>query len=938
MFDVFFEGSIGLLIDGERVQRNVCRSLRRTVPLSARRIFPMKFWSSLWLILPVSLFAQTTVTSPPSPTTISVDATKVVRTLDPRFYGINLVIWDNLMTPAPTPALVDALHQGSFRFPGGSLSDDYNWATHNQPSSNYAGWPNNVATFAQYIEVRGAQAIVTVNYGSGTPQMAAALVAYLNGTGGTPITFGTDTLGIDWKSASFWANLRGAQPLATDDGYNFLRIGHSAPFNFKYFEVGNECYGTWENDLHGKSGSGLTGVAHDPYTYAQVFATFQTAMHAVDSTIHIGAVATQFEDDYGIGTHSVQNPTTSKFYTGWTPVMLATMKAASTVPDFLIYHYYPQNPGQENDNALLQDGTPLQTTATDMRQRLNDYLGSANAANVELLITEINSVSSNPGKQTANLVNGLFYADAFGNIAQTEFNAALWWDLHNGENTDASNNESSALYGWRLFGCYDMITGTAFPAINDNTPLPTYYAAKMMTHWARGGDQILSTTSNYTWLSAFGAKLADGTLAILVVNKNPTTDVTAKISLTGYAGTSNSAIVYTYGKPNDAQYSATPDITQTAINNAAASFNYTFPSYSITVIQLTQTPTAASIITQPTSSAVVIGDTATFSVAAAGTGAISYQWYRDGAVLSGQNSATLTIANVQASDFGSYYVVVSNDQGSVTSTSVTLSQSTAHLSNVSMRASVATGPATPIVGIIISGSGTSPILVRALGPALLKQGLTASQALPDPSLSLYDGASKLLDQNNNWSSSIATQMAQFPAVPLDANSLDAALIENLAPGGYTLFLQANAGTGVGLIEMDSLEGQPGRLTNISGRANVGTGPNVLIAGFIISGSGTMNVLVRGLGPSLTARGVNGALTDPMIKVYSGQTVIAQNDNWASDPNASVTSAAITKVNATALNDKEAAIVLSLAPGGYTVIESGVNSTTGVGLAEVFEVP
>ncbi|HEY9155128.1 MAG TPA: immunoglobulin domain-containing protein, partial [Opitutaceae bacterium] len=548
----------------------------------------------------------------------------------------------------------------------------------------------------------------------------------------------------------------------------------------------------------------------------------------------------------------------------------------------------------------------------------------------------INSVSSNPGKQSSNLVNGLYYADAYGNIAQTEFNAALWWDLHNSENTDPSANNSSSLYGWRNFGCYDIITGTAFSGINDNTPLPTYYAAKLMTHWARGGDQIVSTQSNYNWLSAFSAKLADGTLAILVVNKNPTTDVTASISLNGYAGASNVATVYSYGKTNDAQFSPTPDLSVSTISNAGTSFSYTFPSYSMTVIRLSQQPTAAMIVTQPMNTAVSIGGTANFSVVAAGTGSLSYQWYKDGVPLSGQTSSTLTISNVQTSDFGSYDVVVSNSLGSVTSSAVTLSLATAHLSNVSMRAQVATGPATPIVGIIVSGSGTTPILVRALGPALLKQGLRADQILPDPALKFFDGAGHLIDQNNDWSSSIATQMAQYSAVSLDANSLDAAAIETLAPGGYTVHLLTNAGTGVGLLEMHSLDGQSAHLTNISARANVGTGANVLIAGFIVSGSGSMNVLVRGIGPSLTGRGVNGALADPIIKVYSGQTVIAQNDNWASDPNASATTAAIAKVNATALMDKEAAMVVTLSPGGYTVIESGVGNTTGVGLVEVFD--
>lgn len=907
----------------------------------------LRLWP-LWLITPVSLFAQTTptVTAPPTPTTITVDATHVVQTLDPRFYGINLVIWDDLMTKAPTPTLVDALHQNIFRYPGGSLSDEYNWATHAQitDKSTYAGWPNSVPDFAKFIEQRGAQGIVTVNYGTGTPQMAEALVAYLNGTTSAASTIGIDARGTDWKTAAFWANLRGVTPLAIDDGYNFLRIGHVAPFNVKYWEIGNEIYGSaWETDYHGKAGSGLTGTANDPYTYAQAFATFQTAMHAADPTIQIGAVSTEFENDYGIGTHAVTNPVTSKSYTGWTPVMLATMKAAGIAPDFLIYHYYPQNAKQENDNVLLQAGPVLKTVATDIRQRLNDYLGVARANKVELMVTEINSVSANPGKQASNLVNGLFYADAFGSIAQTEFKTAIWWDLHNGVNNDPANdNESASLYGWRLFGCYDIITGTNFsPSVANNEPLPVYYGMKLLSHWAQAGDRIVATQSNYNWLSAYSAKLVDGTLAILVVNKNPATDVSAQISLTGYSAPLSTATIYSYGKTNDAQYSANPDLSATTITSASTNFNYTFPSYSMTVIRLSQPPTAPSITTQPANAAVPLGNTTRFSVVADGTGPFTYQWFKDNVAISGATSASLSIANVQPSDFGSYAVTVTNGLGSLESQPAMLGQSTAHLSNVSMRVQAAGGFNTPIVGVILSGSGTAPLLIRALGPALIKQGLTSSQTLADPTFGFYSGQTQLV-QNDNWDPSAATEMAAFPALALDANSLDAAVVQQVGPGGYTALLQTkNNAQGIALLEMYSLEGQTAQLRNISGRALVGTGANVLIAGFIISGNGSVNVLVRGLGPSLIQQGVSSAsaLANPNIDVYAGSTWIGGNDDWAFDPNAAETTAAMVKTGALPMTDKESALTLTLTAGvPYTVIVSGVGGTTGVGLAEVFQVP
>jgi len=911
----------------------------------------LRLWPSLWLIIPVSLFAQTapTVTAPPTPTTITVDATQVVQTLDPRFYGINLVIWDDLMTKAPTPALVDALHQNIFRYPGGSLSDEYNWATHSQTvGTMWNGWPNTIPMFAQFIEQRGAQGIVTVNYGTGTPQMAEALVAYLNASSTAGDAIGVDSQGTDWKTVGFWASLRGSSATVTpDDGYNFLRIGHPLPFGVKYWEVGNEIYGSsWETDQHGKAGSGLSGVAHDPYTYAQAFASFQKAMYAADATIHIGAVTTQLENDYGLGTHAVTNPNTNKSYTGWTPVMLATMKAAYVAPDFLIYHYYPQNAKLENDNVLMQAGPVMKTVATDIRQRLNDYLGVARANNVELMVTEINSVSANPGKQTANLVNGLFYADALGSIAQTEFKTAIWWDLHNSVNNDPANdNESPSLYGWRLFGCYDIIAGTNFsPSVGNNEPLPVYYGVKLLSHWARPGDRIVATQSNYNWLSAYSAKLNDGTLAILVINKNPTTDVQAQISLTGYNTPSGTATVYSYGKTNDAQYSPTPDLTISTITPVSTNFSYTFPSYSMTVIRLSQPPTAPSITAQPAATAVPLGNTATFSVGVDGTGPFSYQWSKDDVAISGATAATLSIANVQPSDFGSYTVSVTNSVSSLSSQPAILEQSTAHLSNVSMRVQAAQatgGDTTPIVGVILSGSGTAPVLVRALGPALIKQGLTSSQVLADPVFALYSGQTQIA-QNDNWDASAATQMAAFPAIPLDTNSLDAAIIQPVTPGGYTALLQTkNNAQGIGLLEVYSIEGQTAKLSNISGRALVGTGANVLIAGFIVSGNGSVNVLVRGLGPSLVSQGVGtaSALVNPTIDVYAGATWIGGNDDWAYAKDVASITTAMSKTGALPLMDKESALTLTLTAGiPYTVIVSGAGGTTGVGLAEVFQVP
>jgi len=466
------------------------------------------------------------------------------------------------------------------RFPGGSDSDDYDWQTDRLVSNGSFQWASHAATFARVAEARAAQTYVTVNYGSGTPEQAAAWVAYYNGSASNPAVIGTDSRGRDWKTAGYWAAMRGATPLATDDGFNFLRVSHSAPFGFRYWEIGNECYGSWEYDLHGTSGSGLAGAAHDPFTYAQAFRWFYQKMLAVDSTIRIGMVAIPGEDAYGIGTHAAVNSNENNAsHSGWTPVVLATLKSLGVFPHFMSHHSYAQNPGEESDAVLLQAGATLESDAVNLRKMITDYVGGAAAGSIELAVTELNSVNTNPGKQIVSLVNGLFLADALGHLARTEFNACTWWALRNGSTT--TGNVSATLYGWRMYGDYGVVASGDVSDTPANTPYPPFYAAKLLTHWGRGGDSVVSATSGYSLLAMHAAKLADGSLALLVINKHPDTDLTASVTLNHFTPGSTTATVLSYGKANDL---ASGDLTTGTAAISGATFSYTFPSYSMSVL------------------------------------------------------------------------------------------------------------------------------------------------------------------------------------------------------------------------------------------------------------------------------------------------------------------------------------------------------------------
>jgi len=263
------------------------------------------------------------------------------------------------------------------------------------------------------------------------------------------------------------------------------------------------------------------------------------------------------------------------------------------------------------------------------------------------------------------------------------------------------------------------------------------------------------------------------------------------------------------------------------------------------------------------------------------------------------------------------------------------------LVNLSFRGEVGTGADILIAGFVTSGSGSKNLLVRGAGPALTQFGVAG--ALANPQLTLLNSVGAQLNSDTNWGggTSLTQAFAQVGAFPFPANSADSALLEPLGVGAYTAQLAGvDNTTGVGLIEVyDADTGTPpARLANISARGGVGTASSVLIAGFVVSGSGPDTVLLRGIGPSLAQFGVAGALPTTQLTLFDGNgNVIAGNTGWGGDP---VVFAVMSEVGAFALSTTSAdsALVYSLPPGNYTVQLSGVSGATGVGLIEVYEAP
>jgi alpha-L-arabinofuranosidase len=484
---------------------------------------------------------QLTAKPAPALAHLGVDANQPVRSVDGRWFGVNTATWDGNLGNAATLSLLREMGALTLRWPGGSTSDGYHWTT--DPTGN--------SRFQINATNLGAQVFTTVNYGSGSSNEAAAWVRSCNIT------------------------------------------NHC---NFKYWEIGNENYGTWETDTN--------PAPNDPYTYAVRSAGYIQMMKAADPTIKIGLVAVTGEDSYVNNTaHPVINPRTGQTHNGWTPVMLANLKSLGVTPDFLIYHYYPEwtqpitpPPVADSDALLLQVASNWAHDAADLRQQLNDYLGTT-ASNVELVCTENNSDSSAAfGRQLTSLVNGLYLADSVCQLMKTEFNAYLWWDLRNGHNSTGTFDPT--IYGWRTYGDEGMIDGVS-------GRYPTFYTEKLLQYFARPGDTVLRCSSDYLLLGAYAARSANGALNFLVINKDTTSNFTAQVNLANFLPAST-ALLRSYGIPQDdavrtnAPVAAARDIATNSFGSASTSFAYSFPPLSLTLFTLAPaSPTLAVLPPTP---------------------------------------------------------------------------------------------------------------------------------------------------------------------------------------------------------------------------------------------------------------------------------------------------------------------------------------------------
>jgi hypothetical protein len=440
----------------------------------------------------VNATAQTTITvnNGGSNTTVSINPSNLGPAVTDQLLGMNLAVWFDIVSN--DSAVVAAFQNAGIkavRWPGGSDSDLYHWATNTGCNSTYTDSNDTFVNFVNDIVVPAKLDLaLTADYGTdaactgpGQPSEAAA-----------------------WVTA------------ALSDG---VAVSHMT--------VGNEEYGSWEEDMHSPASN-----QHNPTVYAGEMvgsAGFYQSIKAASPNTLVGVV--------------VDADNTSG---GWDETVLANAKGSY---DFVEYHFYPQAPGSESDTFLTQQAARV---LTQNLNTLKQELTAAGEPNIPIYVGEMGSVYTNPGKQTWSITQGLYAAQNLGEMMNAGVSRATWW-IAFGNCNGQSGNDSSALYGWQNFGAYNVFSdGSEDPACPDagsiGTMSPTAVAFQLFSNIAVNGEHVLtpSVGGDTTDVRAYAATHSGGT-ALVLFNVNETTSETVQVSVTG-SNSSTDVKEYTYDK------------------------------------------------------------------------------------------------------------------------------------------------------------------------------------------------------------------------------------------------------------------------------------------------------------------------------------------------------------------------------------------------------
>jgi hypothetical protein len=460
---------------------------------------------------------------------VSVNSSVVDYTLPGPMFGAGGSIFNPYFDFASTKTRVREGGINAFTYPGGADANAFNWRTNMEIRNNVAA----LLTVDGYLKMSdqlGAEKIIAVNYGSGTPVDARDWVHYAN-------------------------VVRQSQ--------------------VKHWVIGNENYGVWSYDTH--------PFRHDAITYAGWAVEAIQMMKAVDPTIKVGINGLHSETAYPQRI-SVTNPRTGQQFNGWTPVVLSLMKQANVLPDWVDVHYYPQGPLSESDSNLLQSAEYWDRVAPPLKQMLLDYLGPQ-GANVKLYVTENNSVYFNPGRQSVSIVNALYIMRSWVEAVRHKAGAFIWWRLH--QNVQTVGNLSTLLHGWREYGDYGVLARNYPPGISPpvNEPYPAFYAFKLLKVFARPGFEILRTTSSTNNITALAARNpTTGRINLLLCNNSKETAVTVRVSTPLYNRTA-APTVFTWGSQEDVGMSDVR-VWRVSVQNSGRDLDVLLAPYSMNVVEL----------------------------------------------------------------------------------------------------------------------------------------------------------------------------------------------------------------------------------------------------------------------------------------------------------------------------------------------------------------
>lgn len=453
---------------------------------------------------------------------VSVDAGRRLATVPATAIGLNASTYDGRLTDAAVPGLVRSAGVTVVRFPGGTSSDAYDWKTNTDVLSDQ----QQATSFDQFMSVvrrTGAQPMITVNYGTG------------------------DTAGRRESPQE-------TGPQLAADWVRYANVQHH--YGIRYWEIGNEVYGngtytaSWEPDDHCGDGTIPPTSQPDncgPAVYASDAARYIAAMKAVDPTISVGVVLTA-PGNWPDGQTAPGSPQP------WNQTVLSALGGTIGFADV---HWYPQNPSTvtppgPSDAGLLSATAQIPGMASTLRSELGQYTGDSH---IPVMLTETNSVSSNPGKQTLGIVNALYLIqDYTGWIAEGASNVD-WWQLHNGMVTSGDNG--SSLYGTANYGDYGILSDATCGTVNGSqvcepaadTPFPSYYGLKLLGRFLRPGDTLVSTTSSQSGVQSYAASAPDGTLRVMLVNDDPGTTYSVSLGYSGFTPQPGAAPVVSLTAP-----------------------------------------------------------------------------------------------------------------------------------------------------------------------------------------------------------------------------------------------------------------------------------------------------------------------------------------------------------------------------------------------------